>query len=324
MNWAALFIISFFFAVALCAPIISPQDDSQAAMSYRIVDGCTEVLPQPPDEETPLGTVIYHSASMGAVTLLHFDIMHSIVWGARSVLRFGLITALAAGLVGTLIGAVSGYAGGSLSTIAMRLTDAFLTFPVIAGVWLFRQIMEVSNMVFFDYTTISSTILPDSLFERIIYALGIDPVMLALILFSWMPYARMVNATIIRLKQTEYAMAARSLGMRNRRVIARHLIPNAIAPVVVLLARDIGAMVILQAAFAFIGVSGTAHSTAIPEWSRLLLLGRAWIIGPEGNPMVYWWTYLPVTIAFVLFGMGWNMLGDGLNSVFNPREVAKR
>jgi peptide/nickel transport system permease protein len=60
-------------------------------------------------------------------------------------------------------------------------------------------------------------------------------------------------------------------------------------------------------------------STAIPEWSRLLMLGRHWIIGQGGNPLTYWWLYLPVTLALVLFGVGWNLLGDGLNMVLNPR-----
>jgi ABC-type dipeptide/oligopeptide/nickel transport system permease subunit len=97
------------------------------------------------------------------------------------------------------------------------------------------------------------------------------------------------------------------------------LIPNAITQVIVLLARDIGSVVVLQAAFAFIGISGTVYSTAIPEWSRILMLGRAWVIGQGGNPLIFWWTYIPVTLAFIFFGVSWNMLGDGLNLVLNPR-----
>ena len=98
------------------------------------------------------------------------------------------------------------------------------------------------------------------------------------------------------------------------------MLPNAIAPAIVLIARDIGGLVILQAAFAFIGIGGTITGD-ITEWNRLLLLGRTWIIGIGGNLLLYWWMYIPVTLALVLFGVGWNMLGDRLNVIFSPWEM---
>jgi peptide/nickel transport system permease protein len=139
--------------------------------------------------------------------------------------------------------------------------------------------------------------------------------MLTLILFSWMPYCRLINATMTHLKQSEYVLAARSLGAGQARIILRHLLPNAIPPAVVLAARDIGAMVILDAAFTFIGVGGSV------EWGTLLVLGRDWAIGIGGNPLTYWWVYLPATLTLVLFGVTWNLLGDGLNTTLNPRTA---
>ena len=76
-----------------------------------------------------------------------------------------------------------------------------------------------------------------------------------------------------------------------------------------------GAMVILEASFTFIGISGYL------PWGVLLVSGRNWIIGPGGNPLAYWWVFLPVTLALVLFGLGWNLLGDGLNDALNPKTV---
>ena len=324
LNWVALALVGIFLGLALAAPILSPPVDSENPADFQIHEGWVELVPQPPSEEAPLGTVIYHRSSIGGVYLLHFDVFHSFVWGTRSVLRFGLITALSAAILGTVIGAISGYIGGPFNAIVMRLTDAFLAFPVIAGVWLFRIIMEMANVTLYDYSNLDVMPVPQTAFQRVVLALDIDPVMLTLIVFSWVAYARLMSVSIVKLKQMEFAEAAKSLGMRSSRMITRHLIPNAIGPIIVLVSRDLGGMVILQAAFAFIGVSGTVDSTAIPEWSRMLILGRDWIIGPGGDPFTFWWTYLPVTVALILFGIGWNLLGDGLNVFLSPRETTRR
>jgi peptide/nickel transport system permease protein len=120
---------------------------------------------------------------------------------------------------------------------------------------------------------------------------------------------------VARLKQEEYAMAARTIGATHLRIILRHLLPNGIAPAIVMAARDVGGMVILEAAFTFIGVGGGS------PWGMLLVSGRDWIIGPGGNPLAYWWVFLPATLAVILFGVGWNLLGDGLNSALDPRAA---
>jgi peptide/nickel transport system permease protein len=226
------------------------------------------------------------------------------VWGTRPVLRFGLIVTSLTALLGTLIGAVSGYLGGVVNRLVMRITDAFLTFPAIAAVFLFGQMMIPTN----PEATLTT-------FQKVMRVMKLDPVMLALILCSWMPYARLINANIIRLKRTEYAMAAQTVGVPPLRIILRHLLPNALAPIVVLAARDVGGFVILEAAFTFIGVGGNS------TWGQLLVVGRGWIIGPGGNPLAYWWIFLPPTLALVLFGIAWNLLGDGLNTLLDPRSA---
>jgi peptide/nickel transport system permease protein len=185
--------------------------------------------------------------------------------------------------------------------LLMRVTDAFLAFPVIAGVWLLQQVMQPAF-----------TFAEPTLIQQAFHDLGLDPVPLALILFSWMPYARLTSASIGQLKHSEYIQAARSLGMRNTRIIRRHLLPNALPSVIVLAARDVGAMVILASAFTFIGLGAST------EWGMLLVVGRDYVIGFNGNPLTYWWVFVPATLAMILFGVGWNLLGDGLNSLLDP------
>ncbi len=296
-NLLALTIVGFYLFVAVAAPRLAPPNDPDNPELFQVVGHTTTIrrTPAPPSEGVPLGTV-----SGG------FNVFYSIVWGTRPALRFGLIVALSTAGIGVVVGAASGYAGGMVNRLTMRVSDAFLTFPAIAGVFLFNQIMQ----------PVSPEIAP-TLFQRTFLALKLDPLMLALILFSWMPYARLINANVARLKQEEYTLAARTAGAGHLRIVLRHLLPNGIAPAIVLAARDVGGMVVLEAAFTFIGVAGGS------PWGTLLASGRDWIIGPGGNPLAYWWVFLPATLALVFFGIGWNLLGDGLNDALNPHAAQR-
>ncbi len=294
-NLLGLAIVGCYLLAAIAAPRLSPPDDPDHPSPFKVVgDRYSDMTPHPPSEEARLGTVPGQ-----------LDVYHTLVWGARSALRFGLVTALSTACLGVLVGAISGYLGGLVNGLLMRVTDAFLTFPTIAGVWLFRQLLLPPRL----YVESSSWL------QRTMLNLKLDPVMLTFILFSWMSYARIINTNVIQLKQVEYVVAARSLGAGNARIILRHLLPNAIAPAVVLVARDIGAMVILESAFTFIGMGGSI------EWGVLLVTGRDYVIGMGGNPLAYWWTFLPASLALVFFGVGWNLLGDGLNTLLNPRAA---
>jgi peptide/nickel transport system permease protein len=127
-----------------------------------------------------------------------------------------------------------------------------------------------------------------------------------------MPYSRMINAIVITLKNTEFIQAARALGANPFRVIFRHLIPNSISPAIVLAARDIGNVVLFQATLTFIRIGGNS------PWGELLSMGRNWVIGPNGNLFKYWWVFVPATLAVLLFGIAWNIIGDGLSDAMNP------
>ena len=297
INWQsilALCVIAVYLAVAVCAPWIAPQDDPQNPVYLRLLQGVRPSalrIPRPPQPGALLGT-----------TPGGWDIAYTLIWGTRPALRFGLITALLTACTGVLIGAFSGYLEGAAGRLLMRATDAFLTFPAIAGIYLFRYALLPANV----------TVTP-TFWQTALQKLQIDPTMLALIAFSWMPYARIIHANFTTLKHTEYAMAARVTGAPPLRIIFRHLLPNAIAPAIVLATRDIGGMVVLEATFTFIGLG-----SGLP-WGTLLVSARDWIIGPGGSPLTYWWVFIPATLTLIMFSIGWNLLGDGLNSALNPR-----
>ncbi len=291
-GWLGFLIVGFFIGVAILAPLIAPPIDPGAPADFKTAGRRTDQVPHPPTRELPLGT------AAGQI-----DMFYSVVWGTRAALRFGLTVAVSAAVIGVLAGAFSGYAGGWGSAVTMRVTDAFLAFPVIAGVWLFRLALSPS-------TTAAQ---PTPLLQFLADA-NFTPLMVGLIAFSWMPYARLINVGVARLKTADFVLASQSLGASRRRMIFRHLLPNAMTPAIVLLARDIGGMVILEAAFVFIGLGSGG------PWAEMLVNNRNWIVGIAGNPFTYWWVYLPPTVALILFGIGWNLLGDGLNDALNPRE----
>ena len=302
-NWiAAILVLSFTF-VAIAAPFLSPIDPKNPG-AFKVVGRSTIFLPKPPSENAPLGTLPGQ-----------LSVYHSLVWGTRDAMRFGLLVALSTACIGILYGAVAGYAGGAANRALMRVADAFLTFPIIAGVALIQQLWlnavyttggAITNL----YGGSGAERNTDSFIQILLR--HVDPLTLILILLSWMPYARLVNTLVIALKRTEFVVAAQALGATPSRILFRHILPNAIAPAIVFVARDVGSFVIIQATLTFIGLTGNS------PWGVVLSAGRDWVIGPGGNILTYWWTFLPATIVVVLFGITWNLLGDGLSEVLDP------
>jgi peptide/nickel transport system permease protein len=168
-------------------------------------------------------------------------------------------------------------------------------------------------------------------FQRVMANFQIEPVSLALILFSWMPYSRMTYVSMEQQKQQEYVSAARVIGLSKWKIFFRHILPNIFSPLTVLLTRDIGGMVILEAAFVFIGIKplGFSPETGFiepsisvgPEWGQMLADAKNWIIGPTAG-FAYWWTFVPVTLALILFSVSWQLLGQRINAALNPRTFS--
>lgn len=312
-NWAGLLLVVVFIAVAIAAPILSPNDPDNPGV-VKIVGRAVDHQPHSPAEVPPLGTL---SSQM--------SVYHTLIWGTRSAVVFGIIVATITALIGSLIGALSAYFGGFVNGILMRITDAFLAFPIIAGVVLISQLvtnllsnlgmdrsMTAAGLMYVMFSNGTFSFMIEDFPPLAVFLMKIDPVLIAFIMFSWMPYARIMNTVVLRVKHADYIEAARSLGAGHTRLIFKHLIPNSITPMIVLAAKDVGGMVLLQATFTFIGLGGNS------PWGMMLVQGRDWIIS-AGGILTYWWVFLPATLALILFGIGWNLLGDGLNDALNPR-----
>lgn len=303
-NWLGLILILGFVFVAVAAPYLSPNDPKNPSPFMR-VGGAFVSSPIPPDETAILGQL-----PRG------IDVYHALVWGSRDALQFGLIVTITTALFGIFYGSISGYAGGRLGGLLLRISDSFLAFPPIAGVVFFQQLFTTTVSALggyyasgevYSYTDAPVTVtLIQTLFQHV------NPLMLSLIVFSWMPYARLVHSIVLTLKQTEFVQAARALGGSPFWIIRRHLLRNSTGPALVLAARDVGGVVLLQATLTFINIGGDS------VWGTMLAQGRNWILGPGGNVLTYWWVFLPPTLAVTLFGIAWNLFGDSLNDVLIP------
>lgn len=303
-NLVGFSIVACFFGVALAAPILAPLPQDAEQGSIFVVAGLKAPLPVPPGEQAKLGGVAI------GVQGRQLDVYYTLIWGTRSALLFGIVAAFSAAIIGISLGAASAFVGGWTNSIVMRITDAFLAFPVIAAVVIFIQMTNLLRESSFSPSPGSPS---DSFFNFNMLFEVFNPVLLALIFFSWMPYTRMTHGMVLRIKETEFVQAARALGAGAGVVIFRHLIPNSITPAIVMATAQVGGMVLLQAALNFIGIDAGS------EWGELLAIGRRWILGSRGNPLTYWWVFVPITLALVLFGVGWNLLGDGINDWLNPR-----
>ncbi len=308
-NWLGFFLVLFFVLVAIAAPILSPMDAKKPDIFKKVGHTRAEIMdtkPHPPSDVAPLGTLPQQ-----------YSVYHTLVWGSRDAFRFGLIVVLLSGLFGVIWGASAGFAGGPVNTVMMRVADAFLAFPVIAGVVFLQQLVAVSveaagGIFYFNLGTLGRIVDTVGNPTPIQILLGyINPVMLSLILFLWMPYARMTNSIVISLKNTEFIHASRALGSSSIRTVFRHIVPNSITPAIVLMARDVGGVIILQATLTFVKLGGDS------PWGDMLSQGRNYIIN-AGGLLRYWWVYIPATAAVMLFAIAWNLLGDGLNDLLDP------
>lgn len=309
-NLIPLVIITCFFIVAALAPVISPALNEKDPAYNQVVGFAKQ--PVPPNEEFFLGTFF------GG-----FDVLHTLIWGTRSALLFGLSIALSTAIIGIIVGAASSLKGGTVGRLGMRITDAFLAFPTLAGIMLFTQILKPNT-----FASMAPRLTP---FQQFMGSMQVEPISLALILFSWMSYSRLTYVSIEQQKNQEYVTAAKVMGLGSWKIFFRHILPNMISPLTVLLTRDIGGMVILEAAFIFIGITplefspftGFVASTIAtgPEWGQMLAASKNWIIGPTLG-FAYWWTFVPVTLLLILFSVSWQLLGQRINSTINPRTYS--
>lgn len=218
-----------------------------------------------------------------------YDIYYAVVWGTRTAFKIGLGVVAISALIGTAIGAVAAYYGGIVDEVLMRLVDVFLAVPFLIA----------------------------ALVLSVILGKGLVPIIIALTAFGWMGYARVVRSEILRIREMDYVSAARAYGASDLRLIVLHILPNAFFPVLVMASMATGSMVLSASALSFLGV-GTEEGYA--DWGNFIAYSRNWIVGQAGNPFQFWYTLAFPGAAIFLFVLAWNLVGDALRDVLDPRH----
>lgn len=290
-------LISFFVLVGLFAPLIIPPTNTENPyMIPRDGFGSTPKAPGTEWRVRPPAVPAWYKLITGKDKWVHimgtsagqWDIFYGIVWGARTALKVGVIIEGISLLIGILIGSISSFYGGWLDDLLMRITEIFMAFPFIMAA-----------------LTLSAILTP-------LIGKGIWPPTIALIAFGWMGYARLIRGDILSVREREYVTAARVIGARDSRILLHHIIPNAIYPTLVLASMDIGTVVIGFASLSFLGI-GTEPGYA--DWGQLISFARNWI----PSLSTYWYIVVWPGINLLLFVLGWNLVGDALRDIMDPR-----
>jgi peptide/nickel transport system permease protein len=209
------------------------------------------------------------------------DVLSRIIFGARVSLLVGFVAVGIATLIGVLVGALAGYYGGVLDQILMRLVDLMLCFPTI---FLILAVIAVLGPSIWN-------------------------IMAVIGLTGWMGVARLVRAEFLSLREREFVVAARALGASDVRLIWRHLLPNALTPVMVSATLGVAGAILVESSLSFLGL-GVQPPT--PSWGNMLTMGK-------DNIEIAWWLSVFPGLAILVTVMSYNLLGEGIREAIDPR-----
>jgi peptide/nickel transport system permease protein len=297
VSLAGMALLGLFLFVAAAAPVLAPPfrpDDP-----YTIPRDGYSPVPRPPGTEwtkrapeLPFWweavTGKDHWVHLMGTTSGQWDIYYGVVWGTRTALRVGVLITLVTAVVGIIVGTVSAYYGGTVDMVLMRITEIFIAFPFLPAAM-----------------TLSAILTP-------VLGRGLFAPMFALMFFAWTGTARLLRSDILSVREREYVLAARVIGVRDARIMMRHILPNAIFPTLVLSSMRIGSYVITFAGLSFLGIGA---EVGYADWGQLLSFTRDWIVQLAD----YWYILIYPGVALVLFVLAWNLVGDALRDVLDPR-----
>ena len=222
-----------------------------------------------------------------------YDVLTRVIYGAPTALAVGLGAMLVASLIGILVGGIAGYIGGLADELLMRLTEFFLVIPV------FVMILAVVRL--FGIVVVGTWL------ERIPF-LNLSTIILLLGVFGWPPIARLARAEFLRLKGMDFVEAARCIGAQPRDILFRHILPNALPSLVVVIALGIGGAILAESMISFLGFG----DPKAVSWGQLLYFNYQVLkVAP--------WAVLAPGGAIFVTVLGFNLLADGLSDAFNPR-----
>ena len=269
-------ILVLFIAAALLAPWITPQNP------YDLETLTLEHFLTPPlwmeEGQAPylLGT---DDQGRG--------ILSTIIYGCRTSLIVGFSVVLIAGIFGVIIGLLAGYYGGWIDVVTMRLADTLFSFSTTLLAFLFLGISGGGSILI---------------------------VILAICIDGWVRYARTMRGSVLEIKENAYIMAAKSTGAGDFRLLMRHLLPNAIPPIFVVLAIDLAVVIMLEATLSFLGVGVPLTE---PSLGMMISIGKNYIYAGM------WWMIVFPGAALILLVIGINLFADWLREELNPKIQRK-
>ncbi|CDZ25953.1 ABC transporter permease [Neorhizobium galegae] len=213
------------------------------------------------------------------------DILSRLIYGSRLTLLVVVLVAIIAAPIGLLVGTVSGYAGGWLDAVLMRITDIFLAFPKLV------------------------------LALALVAALGpgIENAILAIAVTSWPPYARIARAETMTFRNSEFISAVKLMGASPFRIVLRHVMPLCISSLIVRVTLDMAGIILTAAGLGFLGLGA---QPPLPEWGAMIASGRRFILDQ-------WWVAAMPGFAILIVSLGFNLLGDGLRDALDPKEAGQ-
>lgn len=249
---------------AIFAPLIAAHNPIQQLDIVRLKS-------QPPSGAFPFGT-----------DQLSRDVLSRVLYGGRISLTVGFLAALGSVAIGTLYGAVAGYAGQAIDAVLMRTVDALMAIP--------RVLLVLTVIALWGGTTPGALI-------AFLAATG------------WFEISRLVRAEVLSASKREYVVAARALGATGPRILLRHILPNALSPVIVAATISFGSAILLEAGLSFIGVGVQPPH---PSWGNIM---------HDATGVNVWWLSLFPGLAIVATMLAVNVLGDRLRDALDPREL---
>ena len=263
LAMAGLGILVAVVFIAVFAPLLAPHDPFSQDLANRL---------QPLGfEGHPLGT-----DSLGR------DILSRLLYGSRITLYIVTLVAIIAPIMGLIVGTISGYAGGWVDVVLMRITDIFLAFPKLVLALAFVAALGA----------------------------GIENAVLAISLTAWPPYARIARAETLTIRKSDFIQAVKLQGAGPIRTITKHIWPLCISSLVIRVTLDMAGVILTAAGLGFLGLGAQPPS---PEWGAMISEGRKFILD-------HWWVATMPGLAIFMVSLAFNLLGDGLRDVLDPKE----
>jgi len=255
--------VLIFFVCALFSPFIANKDPYEMDLDAK--------------ELAPSIENLFGTDSLGR------DVFARVIYGTRISLKVGIMAMAISLFIGIITGALSGYFGGIIDTVIMRITDVFMALPA--------ALLALAVMAIFENPSVN----------KIFLVLG---------LIGWTTVARLVRARVMEIKNEEYVLASIALGFNWLRTLIRHVLPNAMAPIIVAATIGIAGNILTEAWLSFLGLGAEPH---IPSWGRMITEGQSYL-STASKP----WIYVFPGLALFLTIMGFNLLGDGLRDILDP------